>query len=140
MNTYILWWRQLIQAILPTVQSMFTSIVIKGFFLPCNSSFTLKPWFCDEIFSLLGFQASEKKSAKQNKRDTMLELYRFISLIFNYVIWVHQIISMSQKATHRRRLQWLKIPVFMRLGSTSFNSSDSSVWSPKTRFCRLLSR
>lgn len=48
----------------------------KGFFLPCNSSFTLKPWFCDEIFSLLGFQASEKKGAIQNKRDAMLELYR----------------------------------------------------------------
>lgn len=52
--------------------------------------------------------------------------------MFNYVIWVHQKTYPSpQKATHRRRLQWLKIPVFIRLRSTSFNSSISSVLSPK---------
>lgn len=100
-------------------------------FLSCMSSFTVKQGVSDEIFSLLGFQASEKRCKTQNKRDAILELYRFISLILHYVICVHQITSMSQKATHRRRLQWLKIPVFIKPWSTSFNSSVSSVWSPK---------
>lgn len=44
----------------------------KGFFLPCNSSLTLKPWVCDEIFSLLGFQASEKKVPNRIKETQCL--------------------------------------------------------------------
>lgn len=47
-----------------------------------------------------------------------------------HVIRVYQII-VKQKAQQRRRLQWLKIPVFIRLGSTSLNSFVSRVWSPK---------
>lgn len=50
--------------------------------------------------------------------------------MFNHVIWDHQIL-VPQKATHRKRLQWLNIPVSIRLWSTFLNSAVSSVWSPE---------